>query len=60
MRKDNDPMGKAVADYFKNGEKGKERIIVYSPMFDDDEIPVSTLYRSYKEMPSIEQRALKS
>lgn len=60
MRKDNDPMGKAVADYFKNGEKGKERIIVYSPMFDDDEILVSTLYRSYKEMPSIEQRALKS
>ena len=52
----NDPMGRAIADYWKNGKAGRLR--VFSPMFEEDEIPVSTLFRSYEEMPEIEQKAL--
>lgn len=51
-------MGRAVAEYFAKGEKGKERIVVYSPMFDDDEMPVQTLFRQYNQMPALEQKAL--
>ena len=51
-----DPMGRAIADYWKNGKAGRLR--VFSPMFEEDEIPVSTLFRSYEEMPEIEQKAL--
>jgi len=49
-------MGRAIADYWKNGKAGRLR--VFSPMFEEDEIPVSTLFRSYEEMPEIEQKAL--
>ena len=51
-----DPMGAAIADYFKNGRAGKLR--VFSSQFDEDEIPVSQLFRTFDEMPALEQTAL--
>lgn len=51
-----DPMGAAIYDYYKNGKAGK--LIVRSSMFDDDEIPVADLFRTFKDMPALEQRAL--
>lgn len=53
---DKDPMGAAIFDYHKNGIAGRLR--VFSPDFDEDEIPVETLFRSYDEMPVIERTAL--
>ena len=57
MRSDQDPMGQAIADYHATGKASRLR--VFSPMFDEDEIPVATLFRTRDEMPSIEQEALK-
>lgn len=51
-----DPMGAAIYDYHKTGKAGK--LIVHSSMFEDDEIPVADLFRTYKEMPRLEQKAL--
>lgn len=52
-----DPMGTAIYDFFKYGKAARLR--VFSSQFDEDEIPVATLFRSYNEMPSIEQTALR-
>lgn len=52
-----DPMGTAIYDFFKNGKAARLR--VFSSQFDEDEIPVATLFRSYNEMPPIEQTALR-
>ena len=51
-----DPMGRAVADYFNH--KKTSRLRVFSPMFEEDEIPLTTLFRSYEDMPEIERMAL--
>lgn len=51
-----DIFGNAIQDYFRT--KQKAEIIVHSPDFDDDVIPVEYLFRSYKEMPFLEQKAL--
>ena len=51
-----DPMGRAIADYWKN--KKADRLRVFSPMFEEDEIPLTTLFRKYKNMPEIEKKAL--
>ena len=51
-----DPMGAAIADYHRTGRAGTLR--VFSSQFDEDEIPVDTLFRTYPEMPVIEQQAL--
>ena len=51
-----DPMGRAILDYYKKGKT--DRLRVFSPMFEEDEIPLTTLFRSYKSMPSIEQKAI--
>ena len=51
-----DPMGNAIYDYFDKGQAGKLR--VFSPQFDEDEIPVDTLFREYDEMPELERKAL--
>ena len=51
-----DPMGAAIYDYFHNG--CASTLVVHSSMFDDDEIPVETLFRSFDDMPYVEQRAL--
>ena len=57
MTPDKDPMGAAIADYWKHGVAGRLR--VFSPDFDEDEIPVETLFRSLDEMPALEQEALR-
>ena len=51
-----DPMGRAIADYHKNKKASKLR--VFSPMFEEDEIPLTTLFRNYEDMPEIERKAL--
>lgn len=56
MTQDKDPMGAAIADFWRNGTAGRLR--VFSPGFDEDEIPVETLFREWDEMPALEQRAL--
>ena len=49
-------MGRAIADYYKTKKASKLR--VFSPMFEEDEIPLTTLFRSYESMPEIERKAL--
>ncbi|MBQ7690967.1 MAG: class I SAM-dependent methyltransferase [Muribaculaceae bacterium] len=56
MLEKNDPMGRAIADFHRTGTA--DRLWVYSPMFEDDEIPLTTLFRSYEAMPGIERKAL--
>ena len=51
-----DPMGQAVLDYLQNGQA--ESIAVHSTIFDNDEIPVSHLFRTFTEMPPLERAAL--
>ena len=51
-----DPMGTAIADYHRTGRAGTLR--VFSSQFEEDEIPVAQLFRTYNEMPPIEQQAL--
>lgn len=49
-------MGAAIYDFHKNGHAGK--LIVKSSMFDDDEIPVPELFRSFENMPALERAAM--
>lgn len=56
MHPTKDPMGAAIADYWKHGKAGRLR--VFSPDFDEDEIPVETLFRTFDEMPVLERQAL--
>ena len=51
-----DPMGAAILDYHKNGKAG--RLVVMSSMFEDDEIPVASLFRDFSAMPPLERAAL--
>ena len=51
-------MGRAIADYHATGKAARLR--VFSPMFDEDEIPVTTLFRTLDEMPAIEREALQA
>ena len=51
-----DPMGAAIAEYFKTGKAAKLRVM--SEMFDEDEIPVKTLFRTYAQMSQLEKLAL--
>lgn len=51
-----DPMGRAIADYYKNGVAGRLR--VFSSMFDEDEIPVAHLFREEDGMGELELKAL--
>ena len=53
---DKDPMGAAILDYQTKGKAGKLRVL--SSMFEEDEMPVKHLFRSFKEMPKLEQTAL--
>jgi SAM-dependent methyltransferase len=53
----NDPIGQAILDYAKN--KKPFDIVVSSDICDDDIIPIEVLFRSYKDMPDIEKKALK-
>lgn len=49
-------MGAAIRDYFRQGKSAQLKVL--SSLFDDDEMPVPHLFRSYDEMPPLEQRAL--
>lgn len=51
-----DPMGAAIRDYYLTGKNSRLRVM--SSMFDDDEMPVPHLFRTFNEMPPIEQLAL--
>lgn len=51
-----DPMGAAIADYWKQGKVA--RLQVFSSQFDEDEIPVRELFRTTKQMPLLERTAL--
>lgn len=53
---DKDPMGAAILDYLEHGKAGKLR--VFSSQFDEDEIPVRTLFRTEKQMSPLERTAL--
>ena len=53
---DKDPMGAAIAEYHRTGRANTLR--VFSSQFDEDEIPVEQLFRTFEEMPPIEQEAL--
>ena len=52
-----DPMGQAILDYATEG-KHHHPLVVHSPDFDDDEIPVPYLFRTLSDMPRLEQQAL--
>ncbi len=56
MNSNMDPMGRAIADYHSN--QTADRLRVFSPMFEEDEIPLQTLFREFKDMPEIERKAL--
>ena len=56
MKTDKDPMGAAIRDYYLKGKASRLR--VFSPDFDEDEMPVPTLFRNFKEMSPLEQKAL--
>lgn len=56
LSKDKDPMGQAIADFYKNGSADLLR--VFSSQFEEDEIPVGQLFRTEDQMPAIERKAL--
>lgn len=56
LPKGKDPMGAAILDYQTSGKAGKLRIL--SSMFEEDEMPVKHLFRSFEAMPKLEQKAL--
>ena len=49
-------MGAAILDYQTTGKSDTLRIL--SSMFDEDEMPVSHLFRSLRDMPLLERKAL--
>lgn len=60
-----DPMGAAIAEYYAALSTGKQdnfphRLRVFSPMFEEDEIPLPTLFRTFNDMPALERKALES
>lgn len=51
-----DPMGQAISDF--QHKKPLNRLRVDSTITEDEEIDISYLFRSYKQMPLIEKKAL--
>lgn len=51
-----DPMGVAISDYYQHHKANRLR--VFSSQFDEDEIPVKQLFRTFASMPAIERTAL--
>lgn len=51
-----DPIGRAVYDFHFNS--ADQRIVVHSDDFDDDTIETSYLFRTYKQMPALEKKAM--
>jgi SAM-dependent methyltransferase len=56
-RKEKDPMGHAIKEYFTTGKAAKLR--VFSSQFYEDEIPVPTLFRTFEQMPPQEKEAVR-
>ena len=56
-KKEKDPMGHAIKEYFTNGKATKLR--VFSSQFYEDEIPVATLFRTFEQMPPQEKEAVR-
>ncbi len=54
----NDAIGEALLAYYNH--KDKTDIVVKSSITEDDIIPTHYLFRTFNEMPSIEQKALES
>lgn len=52
----NDPMGADIRDYQSKGKASRLRVL--SSMFDEDEMPVAHLFRTFNQMPRLEQKAL--
>ncbi|MBR0361396.1 MAG: class I SAM-dependent methyltransferase [Paraprevotella sp.] len=52
----NDPMGAAIKDFYEKGVAARLRVM--STDFDEDELPVETLFRTIHEMPVLDQQAL--
>ena len=53
-----DPMGSAILDCQRTGKASSLRVM--SSMFEDDEMPVAHLFRSFDQMPRLEQKALET
>ncbi|MBO4820002.1 MAG: methyltransferase domain-containing protein [Prevotella sp.] len=64
LKSEKDPMGRAIFDYVKRQALGNDvhvttdKLRVFSPMFEEDEIPLETLFRQFDDMPLIERAAL--
>ena len=56
LSREKDPMGAAILDYLTIGKADTLRIL--SSMFEEDEMPVSHLFRSQRDMPLLERKAL--
>lgn len=56
LNSQHDAMGMAILEYQKRGHAATLHVL--SSMFDDDEMPVSHLFRPVSEMPPLEQKAL--
>src|SRR5690606_30478461 len=52
-----DSLGLAYQSFYEGNTNAF--FTLYSKMFDPDDIPVSHFFRTFSEMPSLEQRALK-
>ena len=50
--------GRVATSKDKVKTKTVGRLRVFSPMFEEDEIPLTTLFRNYEDMPEIERKAL--
>ena len=50
--------GRVVTSKDEVKTKKADRLRVFSPMFEEDEIPLKVLFRSYEAMPEIERKAL--
>ncbi len=57
MISNTDIFGQAIWDYYHN--EYTQDIIVHSSISEDDEMPIPYLFRSFDEMPLLEQKALK-
>jgi 2-polyprenyl-3-methyl-5-hydroxy-6-metoxy-1,4-benzoquinol methylase len=58
-----DVFGKALEDFYKKKQSNAERdpfenIITWTNISDEDELPLPYLFRSFEDMPKIEQEAL--
>jgi SAM-dependent methyltransferase len=51
-----DPLGLALSDYMAGARE--RHVVVFSPDFDDDQMPVDYFFRKIDDMPRIEQKAL--